>query len=257
MMSSLNVVCAKWGNIYGADHVNRLYAGVLRNSTQHVNFFCVTDDSSDVDSAITCIELKKFAFQDALTRAQRSAIKKNGAYRKIAMFEPGLLPVKGAVLAFDLDVVITGPIDALASFAPGHVAMPSPFAFSHKRPTLGEGSVIKFEPEHHGFLFTDIATSTALMVQESHGSEQSYTSGRADAHGLFSPFPKEWVVSFKHHCRPTRPMNAFIAPKKPETARVVCFHGRPNIQEAIDGFKSDFLHKTKPAPWIAQNWKEL
>lgn len=255
MTKSLNIVCAKWGSAYSADYVNRLHRGALRNSTRHVKFFCVTDDPRGVDSDITCIELKKFAFQDDLTRAQECAVKKNGAYKKIAMFEPGLLPVTGAVLAFDLDVIISGPIDDLANFAPGHIAMPPPFAASSKRPTFGEGSVIKFEPEHHGFLFSDIATSTALMVQESYGSEQSYTSGRAKAYGVFSPFPKEWVVSFKHHCRPAQPLNAFMSPKKPKAAKVVCFHGRPSIQEAIDGFKSDFLHKTKPASWIAQHWK--
>lgn len=183
------------------------------------------------------------------------APKKDGAFKKVAVFEFGLLPVSGPVLAFDLDVIITGNIDALADFAPGHVSMAPPFSTNAKISTLGEGSVIKFEPEHHGFLFSDMANSPASMVKEALGSEQSYTSARARARGVFSPFPMGWIVSFKRHCRPIRPLNAFMVPKRPLAARVICFHGRPNIDEAIDGFASDVFHKTMPAPWIAQHWK--
>jgi hypothetical protein len=251
----LTVVCAKWGNQFSAEYVNRLYRAVLRNSARQVNFICVTDDPASIDRAIDCRGLNAFTFQDVLAQAQQVAPKKNGAYKKIAMFEPSLLDVSGPVLALDLDVVITGCLDPLVDFAPGHVVMPQPFTDSAKRPTYGEGSVIKFEPENHGFLFADMARSPAVMVAQSRGSEQSYTSASEHRRGLFSLFPRDWVASFKRHCRPARPLNAFRAPKEPESAKIVCFHGRPNIDEAIDGFAADFLHKTLPAPWIKRHWK--
>jgi hypothetical protein len=255
MSSVLNVVCAKWGTTYSAEYVNRLYMAVLRNTQRRVNFFCVTDDPVGIDSAIEQIKLIPFAFQDQLVRAQKNSPKRDGAYTKVAMFAPDLLDVTGPVLAFDLDVVITGSIDSLADFAPGKVAMAAPFANSSKRPTYGEGSVIKFEPEHHAFLFTDLAKDTEAMVRRSYGSEQSYTSSRAKERGLFSTFPDDWVVSFKHHCRPIRPLNVFRTPYKPVNAKIVCFHGRPKIEEAVSGFTSDILHRTKPAPWILNYWK--
>lgn len=255
MADVLNVVCAKWGNAYGAEYVNRLFRAVHRNSKRHVNFFCVTDDPTGLDSEVSPIKLEAFAFQDKLEQAQMVARKKNGAYKKVAMFAPDLLEVQGPVLAFDLDVVITGPIDPLADFAPGRVVMAPPFSNNSRKPTFGEGSVIKFEPNLHGFLFTDLADDTEAMVRNSHGSEQSYTSARAHARGLFSTFPVDWVVSFKRHCRPRRPLNAFKTPSQPDGAKVICFHGRPNIDEAIDGFKSDFFHKTVPALWISHYWK--
>ncbi len=255
MMRSLNVVCAKWGTAYTAEYVNRLHRGVCRHSRRTVNLYCVTDDAVGIDKEITCLKLKEFSFQDALTKAQEKAPKTNGAFKKIAMFEPGLLPDLGQWLAFDLDVVVTNAIDDLADFAPGHVAMAPPFSHSSKRPTFGEGSVIKFEPEYHGFLFSDLANSAAPMVRKYFGSEQSYTSGRADARGVFSPFPREWVVSYKRHCRPKRPLNAFVTPKMPDDAKVVCFHGVPCVAQAIKGFDAGILHRTMPAPWVAQNWK--
>jgi len=255
MKTDLNVVCTKWGDLYGPEYVNRLYRSVLRNTQRRVNFFCVTNEPHSIDPSINCVELKKFPFHEDLTIAQSAAPKKNGAFKKVAMFEPGLLPIKGPVLAFDLDVIISGSIDALADFSPGHVTMPPPFSQSSKRPTLGEGSVIKFDPELHSFLFEDLAKSTASMVHQSRGSEQSYTSASAHKRGLFSTFPKDWVVSFKRHCRPSRPMNLFSPPRLPDTAKVVCFHGSPSIEDAINGFASDLLHRTKPAPWISQHWK--
>lgn len=255
MADALNVVCANWGNAYGAKYVNRLFGGVRRNSSRKLNFYCVTDDSTGLDIAITPIALKPFPFQEKLEEAQLAAPKKDGAYTKIAMFAPDLFSVTGPVLAFDLDVVITASIDPLADFAPGQVVMAPPFSNNSRRPTFGEGSVIKFEPNHHGFLYTDLANDTEAMVRNSRGSEQSYTSARAHERGVFSTFPDDWVVSFKRHCRPKRPFNAFRTPNQPANAKVICFHGRPSIPEAVAGFKSDFFHKTSPAPWISQFWK--
>lgn len=254
MTSLLSVVCAKWGKLYGADYVNRLYRGVLRNTQRDVNFVCVTDDSTGIDSAITCLDLKAFSFSDTLEKAQSVAPKRNGAYTKLAVFKDGFLPFSGPALALDLDVIITGSLDHLADFAPGHIAMAPPFARSSKRPTFGEGSVIKFEPEHHGFLFSDMANATEEMVRTSHGSEQSYTSGRAIARGMFTPFPNDWVVSFKRHCRPKRPLNFFMAPTQPKSASVVCFHGSPNVEQAIEGVTAGLFKRTRPAPWVADHW---
>ncbi len=255
MSRQLNVVCVKWGSLYDSKYVNRLCHGVLKHSTRTVNFFCVTDDSAGIDEVVTCLPLQDLPFQDALNKAQKKAQKKDGAYKKVAIFEPGFLPVTGPVLALDLDVVITGPIDSLADFAPGQVAMAPPFSRKGRIPTLGEGSVIKFEPDCHGFLYTDIANSTASMVSDTLGSEQTYTSTRAQAHECFQPFPDDWIVSFKRHCRPKGLAKIISAPKKPKTAKVVCFHGRPNIDEAISGYGSGFLKKVRPAQWIADDWR--
>ena len=252
---NLNVVCIKWGNLYGAEYVNRLYYGTQRHSKRNVKFFCVTDDRTGIDTDITCLALKELPFQTALDNAQKQAPKKDGAFKKVAIFESGFLPVTGPVLALDLDVVITGAIDQLSDFAPGHVAMAPPFSKKGRIPTYGEGSVIKFEPDHHGFLFSDIANSTSEMVAQALGSEQTYTSTRSKNRELFTPFPDDWVVSFKRHCRPHGLSRAFRAPRKPPNAKVICFHGRPKIEEAIAGYGSNLTKRVLPAPWIADDWQ--
>lgn len=255
MKQPINIVCIKWGTLFGPEYVNNLSRGVRRHATRPVRVFCVTDNADDLDSDVTPVELRKMPFEDAMLEAQQGAPKKGGALRKIAMFEPGLLgEVAGPVLALDLDLVVTGDLAPLADFAPGKLAMPPQFR-PHKRfGALGEGSVIKFEPAVHKFLWEDMASDPPRYVRECSGSEQSYTSLRADAHGVFENLPAEWVVSFKVHCRPRRPLNLFYPPRLPRNAKVVCFHGRPNVHEAVNGFRSNLAHTTKPAGWLSKNW---
>jgi hypothetical protein len=42
---SVNVVCMKWGRLYGPEWVNKLCGMVARNTTWKVRFVCLTDDS--------------------------------------------------------------------------------------------------------------------------------------------------------------------------------------------------------------------
>lgn len=42
----VNILTVKWGKRYDANYVNKLYAGIARNTTWKFKFFCFTDDSS-------------------------------------------------------------------------------------------------------------------------------------------------------------------------------------------------------------------
>ena len=41
----------KWGDKYGPEYVNRLYAAAKKNVTGEFSFACLTDDSSGLDPA--------------------------------------------------------------------------------------------------------------------------------------------------------------------------------------------------------------
>ena len=57
------------------------------------------------------------------------------------------------------------------------------------------------------------------------------------------------------NCRPAFPLNLFRAPQLPEGCRILVFHGRPDPDEAIHGYRGRKLHhRTLPAPWIADYW---
>lgn len=56
-MTPFNAICIKYGTLYGPEYVNRLFAGLKRNSSSPVRMFCMTDDATGIDADITCLPL--------------------------------------------------------------------------------------------------------------------------------------------------------------------------------------------------------
>lgn len=40
----ISVLTVKWGTRYDAEYLNKLHAGILRNTTWKITFYCFTDD---------------------------------------------------------------------------------------------------------------------------------------------------------------------------------------------------------------------
>jgi len=255
-MGEANVICIKWGTRFPAEEVNILYRAAQRNTRADLRFFCLTDDATGLDPAIEPLPLGREPFEDRMEAVSGQTIKKGLKLRKIAMFRPGLIPdLNGPLLAFDIDVVVTGGLDDLLAFAPGKICMAKTFSKRAAVPTRGEGSVLRFDPAEHRFLYEAMAEAPEEMTLRAQGSEQSYTSEVAHERGLLQAFPDPWVVSFKRHCRPRRPLNLFKAPSLPSDARVVCFHGRPSVEEAIAGYAPGTLSQTRPAAWLQDHYR--
>jgi hypothetical protein len=69
-------------------------------------------------------------------------------------------------------------------------------------------------------------------------------------------WPEEWVKSFKRTCVPIFPFNFLITPPKPKTC-VLVFHGNPDPDAAVAGFKGKKLHHSvRPCKWILEDWHE-
>ncbi|KQI72132.1 hypothetical protein AN191_08280 [Loktanella sp. 5RATIMAR09] len=251
-------ICIKWGQgAYTADDVNRLYTGLKHHSRFPVRLYCVTDDPSGILSDIICIPLKPEPFDAAMQEAARTATKKNGALKKIGIFRPGLIPeLVGPLLFVDLDIVITNDIGPLFDFAPGMVCMAPPFGKRTSPPTFGEGSVIRFDPSKHGFLYHEMADDPAGMVTFCGGSEQSYTSGLARKYNMLANYPKSLVVSFKRQCCWPGSLTKWFAPRLPRGATVVCFHGHPKAAEALSGHHEHGRVVTLPADWLTKAWDQ-
>ncbi len=254
-MTDANVICIKWGTPFPAEEVNILYRAAKRNTQRNLRFFCLTDDPAGLDPAIEPLALGHEPFEGRIRAVQDSTIKKGSKLRKISMFRPDLIPdLNGPLLALDIDVVITGGIDDLLDYAPGQICMAQPFSKRAKVPTRGEGSVLRFDPAEHGFLYEAMAQEPEKMVLRGQGSEQSYTSEVAFEQGKLQHFPDPWVISFKLHCRPPRPLNLVQAPTLPADARIVCFHGQPSVAQATMGYSAGPFKSTKPAPWLKTHY---
>jgi hypothetical protein len=247
-------ICLKYGTRYGAEYPNRLHAGLRRQAAGDIRLFCMTDDRSGLHPDIEVLPLADEPFFPAMfAEMERRGWK--SPFRKISLFRPGLITdLDGPLLVFDIDVVIVGDVAPMAAFAPGKIAMRREWHTSEKRPSLGHGSVEKIEPNLHGWLYEDVARDPVAALASGYGSEQSYTSLNASARGQLAHFPDAWVASFKYDCRPPRPLNLVLPPRQPPEAKVICFHGRPKMEEAVDGFRGGIFRSTRPAPWLKAAW---
>ncbi|MHA6325778.1 glycosyl transferase [Roseivivax sp. CAU 1753] len=252
-MTQANIICIKWGTLFGPEYVNRLYSGVRRNLGRPVRFMCMTDDARGMHPDIEVLDLPEEPFRAEMDRALAVA-NRQGAMRKTSLFRAGLIPdLDGPVLGFDLDVVITGDLTPILDLAPGTVAMRHDWTEKRKGRPTGHGSVFRYDPARHGFLYDDLAADPYKVVEAARGSEQRYTSHKAMERGVFSYIPEDLVVSFKYDCNPF-PGNYLRPPRLPEAARVVCFHGHPKMDEAIDGYRGSLIRYSKPCAWLRDHW---
>ncbi len=253
-MAPTNCICLKYGTLYGAEYVNRLHAALERNTRGDLRFFCMTDDPSSINRKTEILPLPTEPFQEQMEIALSQAPKR-GRMKKISLFRPDLIPdLDGPLLVFDLDTAIVGPIDDLRDFAPGKVCMRREWNDSNRAPSLGHGSVERLDPKQHAYLYEYMARDPEAAVAFGYGSEQSYTSRLAHQNGDLEFFPDDWIVSFKYDCRPARPFNLFVEPKLPDGAKVVCFHGRPKMDEAVEGYRAGPLKSTRPCTWLEEAW---
>ncbi len=51
------VLCIKWGDRYGAEYVNRIYAMVERNITPPFRVICFTEDNTGIREEVICHDL--------------------------------------------------------------------------------------------------------------------------------------------------------------------------------------------------------
>ncbi len=254
-MAILNAVCLKYGTLYGPEYVNRLYRAICRNTVSEVRFFCMTDDRRGILPSVEFLPLPEESFQKRMEEAQARAPQKHGRLKKISMFRPDLYSdIDGPLMVFDLDVVITGNLDEIRDYAPGKVCMRREWHATPQNGKLGHGSVERFDPRLHGYLYEFMARDPEAGVELGRGSEQTYTSRCAEARGDFEAFPEEWIVSFKYDCRPMRPLNLLLEPRLPRGAKVICFHGNPKMEQAVEGYRADPLHSTRPCHWLRDAW---
>lgn len=248
-----NVVCMKWGDKYPAYYVNRLYFGVRRFLNRPFRFLCFTDVPRDIAAGIEVYPLPIEPFEAEIVRLM-SEPKRKGAWRKISLFRPGLAGMEGPVLGFDIDVCITGPLDDLLDFAPGKICMRRDWLEARRMRPGGHGSVFRYDPALHGYLYDEFAADPDTAATRSNGSEQKYTSMTALRHGDLEYYPPRWISSFKRNAIPMPPLNYLIEPRIPAGTRVMCFHGTPKMEEALEGYRGEWRYTTRPTRWLRDYW---
>lgn len=215
-MSGLHVICLNAGNYlgHGTEYVNKLYDQVTRNLPEGFpgSFTCFTDDLS-------------LTTNPAILRRHLPHEGLQGWWNKLALFKPGLFPAGDRVLYFDLDTIITGPLDALAQYH-GDFAILRDFY----RPGGLQSSVIAWEADTHANLWE--AFELAQYPQTDPGGDQSFMEKHLHNPNILQNLFPGLFVSYKVHARLGIPKGA----------SVVCFHGLPRPHEVETG-------------WVPQIWK--
>lgn len=244
------VVCMKWGTRYGVEYVNRLYATVRHHVAGRLRFVCLTDDPRGLRPEVEHHDCPEVDLPPPYDRT---------GWRKISLFAPPerLFGMAGDWLFLDLDVVVTGPLDDLFTFAPEAriVVMRN---WTQPGRGIGNTSVYRFRPGADAYLLETLHAEWDRVLRE-HRNEQTYVSRTARSLAFF---PDPWCLLYKVHCVPAWPARFWRAPALPPTARVVAFPGSPDPHEAAAGrwperrwYKR--LYKfNRPATWIERAWRE-
>jgi hypothetical protein len=234
----------KWGTKYGPDYVNRLYAMVRRHLRGPFRFVCLTDDPRGLRAEVEHFPIPALALPDGA---------RDGGWRKLTSFSPDLpAGLEGEALFLDLDLVIVGSLDAFFE-APGD------FLIIHdwKRPrrVTGNSSVYRYRIGAHHDVY-DYFRGHVGAVQRRFRNEQEFLSHYLAARGRLNYWPAPWCRSYKYHSVPGWPLSFFREPVIPAGSRIVVFHGSAKPPDAVAGRTNNPLRFARPAPWVAEHWRE-
>ena len=244
MVEKVNVICMKWGTLYGPEYVNRLHSMVKRNLTIPHRFVCFTDNSEGFNEGIEVFPIPHLPLPES---------HKNLPWRKIGLFSPTLGDLKGQTLFLDLDLVIVDNIDCFFAYEGDFCIIHN---WTHPDRIVGNSSVYRFEVGADSYVYDTICNDMEGQLAKYRNS-QTFLSHTVKK---LTYWPDHWCKSFKKHCVPKGVLRYIKTPEIPKGAKIVVFHGDPNPDAALVGKWPGFgfcgLHKkVRPTKWIAQYWK--
>ena len=238
------IACIKWGALYPPDYVNRLRRAVARHVVRPTRFVLFTDDAGGLEPGVEARPIPPIALSEGL---------RPGPWRKLALWSRDL-GLDGDVLYLDLDVVVTGGLDALFDYEPGKLCIIR--NWTQKRDGVGNSSVMRFPAGGAPHLLEDFERD-AVRMSFHFDNEQIYVTRECRLPTAF--WPEAWCPSFKHDLLPRFPLNLWKEASLPSAARVVVFTGHPRPHEALVGRWPAPWHKKlyktlRPVTWLKEVW---
>jgi hypothetical protein len=239
------VICMKWGTLYSADYVNRLYRGVMRNVTRPTRFVAFTDDATGLEPGIVVEPIPPIHLAEGL---------KQGPWRKLALWSRQMGQLRGAVLFLDLDVVITGPLDGFFDYEPGKLGLIR--NWTQATDGIGNSSVMRFEVGSAAHLIDEFEKGGAPLTFE-FDNEQIFLTKRSGLPIAF--WPEEWCRSFKHELLPKWPARLIQPAVLMPGTRIAVFTGEPRPHNAAKGLWPARWYKKiyksiRPVSWLSDHW---
>ncbi len=217
------IVCVKWGTMYGPDYVNRLYGMVARQITPPFRLVCLTDDRTGVRPEVECFDLPELG----CPHPQRTM----GKWRKQILWGATVPGLSGVALFIDLDSVIVDRLDDYFSIgAPNDVYVARNWARPLER--LGQTSVFRFPVGGNAHVL-DNFRADPQGIADKYQFEQHYVTAAVTGGVKF--WPEDWTRHFRLHCLPKFPLRYFVPARLPAGSRIVTFPGGPNPDDVMVG----------------------
>lgn len=265
------IVCMKWGTMYGPEYVNILYAMLRRNLTGDFNLICFTDDITGIRPEVTCFP------QPMLECEVPPDVP--GKWPKIALWGRELCGLSGTALFIDLDSVIVANIDDYFTYGdPDQVYVARNWVrYIGKH---GQTSVFRFPIGGNAYMLENLRKNS-VEISRKYRFEQNYVT--AGVKGGVKFWPHAWTKHYGLHCMGIWPLRWLRAPVLPKGVKIVTFPGNPKPPDGILGQWSyttphttrwEYLkwiwaqrHKTPkwrryfhryiyPSPWVKEHWRE-
>lgn len=237
------IFCMKWGTLYGAEYVNRLYSMVKRNLTYDFKMVCFTDDEAGIIDEVQCFPIPEINIPSNLPERM---------WKKLTTLKEDLYGLKGRALFLDLDIVIVDNIDCFFEID-GEFRIIKDHSWRSWRIT-GNSSVYRFDIGKHGYVFDDFIANFDNVIKQ-HRNEQEYLTHAINNKGKLQYWPKEWCPSYKYDCNSRFPLSIWRKPIIPEGAKIIIFHGEINPHKAVKGGWGKWYRYVQPAPWVEKYWK--
>jgi len=267
-----NVVCVKWGTLYGPEYVNRLYGMLRRHLSPPFRLVCLSDSSQGLRPEVEYFPLPELGCTHPVGTM--------GKWRKQILWGREVPGLTGVALFIDLDSVIVGPIDDYFSYgSPGDVILARNWARPLQR--LGQTSVFRYPVGANPHILDDFRADPQ-GIADRFQFEQHYVTHAVK--GGIKFWPDDWTKHFRLHCLASFPMRYFKTARLPPTARIVTFPGGPNPDDVMVGrwngkapphrsrwshvmatFSDERVDKSRwrhlqryvlPVPWIEEHWRE-
>lgn len=245
-MTTVNVLCIKWGKKYDPDYVNKLHSMVRRHLHLPFRFVCLTDDTTGIDPAIETHPIPQVGFAEF---DQRQPWTFGHGWLKLTSFASPLYDLQGRTLFLDLDIVIVDSLDPFFK-QPGEFIVIKEW---DKQDGTGNTSCYLYTIGAHTDALQHLADDYPASIANVR-NEQEYITGYLGRQGKVSYWPDAWCRSFKRHCMPGL-LGWFSEPFIPHGARIIVFHGKPNPPDAIAGVSGKWYRRVKPTRWVSEHWR--
>lgn len=253
---AVNVICIKWGNLYGPEYVNNLYRGVSKHLKRAHRFVCFTDDKTGLKEGIETFPLPELDLPSGHGDKR---------WRKLGLFRRDLADLQGPTLFLDLDLVVLDDLnpffdhpgkfliirdDDLFRAKPLRKVNPARDRFLH---SVGNSSVFRFEVGMHDYILNAYIADPQSATAKYEISQQ-FQSAQLETHGHLQYWPSDWCVSFKNACVPPFFKSYFRDPEPPQGAKIVVFAGNPKMHEVLNGGGHKWYRRIGNVDWLRQAW---